>query len=71
MFLSSPSVGTQIVIKQTSRCTTNKGGYQAEGNCRVELVWDNSFSWMNSKDIIFDIFATAVDEDELKTFHKE
>jgi hypothetical protein len=37
--------------KINSRCTSNKGAYTADGPCTVVFTWDNSFSWLNSKNI--------------------
>jgi len=49
--------------KINSRCTTSKGSYTADGQCTVVFTWDNSFSWINSKNIKY--YVSLVEKAEL------
>jgi len=49
--------------KIPSRCTTNRGSYTAKGVCAMLFKWDNTFSWMNEKDIKYAIGVVKIDVD--------
>ena len=48
--------------KIPSRCQTNRGSYESAGRCSVRLFWDNSYSWMNGKNIKFSAHCVQIDE---------
>ena len=48
--------------KMPSRCQTNRGSYESTGKCAVRLFWDNSFSWMNGKNVKFSAHVVKIDE---------
>lgn len=47
--------------KIPSRCTTNRGSYEAPGKATLTFKWDNSFSWMMTKDIKYAIGVVKID----------
>jgi len=60
--------GKTTTIKHASRCTTSKGAYTSDGEARVVFTWDNSYSWLNSKDIRY--FVSVVDKPVLSESKK-
>jgi len=54
--------GAKKYAKMPSRCQTNRGSYESKGKCAVRLLWDNSFSWMNGKNIKFSAHVVNIDE---------
>ena len=54
--------GGKKYAKMPSRCQTNRGSYEAKGKCAVRLFWDNSFSWMNGKNVKFSAHVVNIDE---------
>ena len=59
---SSSGGGEKKYAKMPSRCQTNRGSYESKGKCAVRLFWDNSYSWMNGKNVKFSAHIVQIDE---------
>lgn len=55
-----------MVVRSPTRCSSDKGSYDTPPNVACELcfVWDNSFSWINAKDIEWFFFIFSAKEAE-------
>lgn len=54
------------VVRAPSRCSSDKGSYETPPNqaCELSFVWDNSFSWINGKEIEWFFFIFSAKEAE-------
>jgi hypothetical protein len=52
--------GQSKVIVENDRMVNHKGTYTSAGVCTLKCKWDNTFSWVNSKDIKYFIGGDGV-----------
>lgn len=60
-------------IQPKSRCTTNKGTLiiPCDESCKVVFLWDNSYSWVNSKNIDYKVTVLLPHEVEAREIEYE
>jgi len=57
--------GKQKIIEPVTRCVKSKGEFKVDaspenGEIKLEMTWDNTFSWMTSKDVKYLLSVTTI-----------